>query len=83
LKHNVRDGGSISNSYDISDRERFSEDRIGRRRSDNRNRDRDRDYRDEFDSRDERWEQDHEYDDGLDNVHDIVRDVLHSNRGRS
>jgi hypothetical protein len=80
----------MSNSYDDSIRGHFAEDRRGRRRGD-RSRDRDydddrdsrdsRDSRDERDSLDERWERDHEYDEGLDNVHEIVRDVLHSNRG--
>ena len=63
----------------MPDRDRLAEDRL-RYRGINR---RDRDYGDELDSRDERWERDHEFDDGLDNVHEMVRDVLHSNRARS
>lgn len=91
MKHHVRDG-SVSNSYENSDRERFAEDRSGgrHRRSDHNDRHRDRDFRDELDSRDERdgrnerrgRERDDDFeDDHLDNVHEIVRDVLHSNRG--
>ena len=32
---------------------------------------------------DERWEIDHEFDQHHEAVHDMVRDVLHSSRGRS
>lgn len=78
----------MSNSYDDSIRGHFAEDRRGRRRGGDRSRDRDydddrdsRDSRDSRDYRDERRERDNEDDEGLDNVHEIVRDVLHSNRG--
>ena len=80
MKHHVG-----SNSYDIINRgDRFPE---GNRRHRLGDRSRDRDYRDELDSRDQRWERDHEFEDNIDGVQEMVRDVLHSNsnhsRGRS
>ena len=80
MKHHVG-----SDSYDnINRRDRFPE---GNRRHRLGDRSRDRDYRDELDSRDNRWERDHEFEDNIDGVQDMIRNVLHPNsnhsRGRS